>query len=151
MNDYEVGYGKPPKETRFNPGKSGNPKGRPRRTPSPFAEIINAVFEFPIEYRENGRTRKASKREVTLAILVQKAMNGDVKAAEIVLQKRAHALKRAGGITNRLVIRDWLPDHPGQTADEKNRALSAPFGLSTVVAKIADPDFSLPPAPPAGT
>lgn len=28
--DYEVGYGKPPKDTRFKPGQSGNPQGRPR-------------------------------------------------------------------------------------------------------------------------
>ena len=28
--DYEVGYGKPPKHSRFKPGQSGNPKGRPR-------------------------------------------------------------------------------------------------------------------------
>lgn len=28
--DYNVGYGKPPKETRFKPGKSGNPRGRPK-------------------------------------------------------------------------------------------------------------------------
>jgi hypothetical protein len=27
---YEVGYGKPPVETRFKPGQSGNPSGRPR-------------------------------------------------------------------------------------------------------------------------
>ena len=27
---YEVGYGKPPKETRFKPGQSGNPGGRPK-------------------------------------------------------------------------------------------------------------------------
>jgi hypothetical protein len=28
--DYEVGYGKPPVETRFAAGRSGNPRGRPR-------------------------------------------------------------------------------------------------------------------------
>lgn len=27
---YDFGYGKPPKETRFKPGQSGNPKGRPK-------------------------------------------------------------------------------------------------------------------------
>jgi hypothetical protein len=27
---YEVGYASPPKETRFKPGQSGNPRGRPR-------------------------------------------------------------------------------------------------------------------------
>lgn len=28
--DYEVGYGKPPVATRFQPGQSGNPRGRPK-------------------------------------------------------------------------------------------------------------------------
>ncbi len=28
--EYEVGYSKPPKATRFKPGQSGNPRGRPR-------------------------------------------------------------------------------------------------------------------------
>ena len=27
---YTVGYGKPPKHTRFPKGRSGNPKGRPK-------------------------------------------------------------------------------------------------------------------------
>lgn len=27
---YEIGYGKPPAETRFKPGESGNPRGRPK-------------------------------------------------------------------------------------------------------------------------
>ena len=30
IEGYEVGYGKPPKATRFKPERSGNPKGRPR-------------------------------------------------------------------------------------------------------------------------
>ena len=29
-NSYEVGYAKPPAETRFKPGQSGNPRGRPK-------------------------------------------------------------------------------------------------------------------------
>src|SRR5439155_2145375 len=28
--DYEVGYGRPPKPSRFQKGRSGNPRGRPR-------------------------------------------------------------------------------------------------------------------------
>ena len=28
--DYDVGYARPPKATQFAPGKSGNPKGRPK-------------------------------------------------------------------------------------------------------------------------
>ena len=29
--EYEVGYRRPPKTTRFKPGQSGNPKGRPAK------------------------------------------------------------------------------------------------------------------------
>jgi len=29
-SDYEIGRGKPPMHTRFKPGQSGNPKGRPK-------------------------------------------------------------------------------------------------------------------------
>lgn len=30
---YDVGYGKPPASSRFRKGVSGNPKGRPRKSP----------------------------------------------------------------------------------------------------------------------
>jgi hypothetical protein len=31
QSTYDVGYGKPPADTSFKPGQSGNPKGRPKR------------------------------------------------------------------------------------------------------------------------
>ena len=30
--DYEVGYRRPPRHSRFKPGQSGNPRGRPNRS-----------------------------------------------------------------------------------------------------------------------
>jgi hypothetical protein len=39
-NSYEVGYGKPPKDTQFKKGSSGNPKGRPRKTLDFHLELL---------------------------------------------------------------------------------------------------------------
>lgn len=43
--DYEVGYGRPPAETQFKPGQSGNPKGRPKGSHRPIQTPFNAPFE----------------------------------------------------------------------------------------------------------
>jgi Family of unknown function (DUF5681) len=42
--DYEVGYGRTPKHTRFKPGQSGNPKGRKRKPPSLLPDL-KRVFD----------------------------------------------------------------------------------------------------------
>ena len=34
-SDYEVGYGKPPKDGQFKKGVSGNPSGRPKSQQTP--------------------------------------------------------------------------------------------------------------------
>lgn len=123
MDEYEVGYGRPPKATRFKPGTSGNPKGRPKRDHSSLGEIVHTILSEPVKYRENGRTRTASRREVALMMLVRRAIKGDVSAADILLKKRAHAQRESGADSHTLLIQDWLPDHPGQTAEDKNREL----------------------------
>ena len=37
---YEVGYGKPPTGSRFKPGQSGNPKGRPKGSGKPKPDEV---------------------------------------------------------------------------------------------------------------
>ena len=66
MADYEVGYGKPPKSRRFQPGVSGNPKGRPKRKPLALAETIEKVLNAKIEYRERGQQGSQARRNSAL-------------------------------------------------------------------------------------
>ena len=51
-----VGYRRPPKETRFKPGQSGNPKGRPRGTRKK-AKLGNleAAFTDPVTIKCRGK------------------------------------------------------------------------------------------------
>jgi hypothetical protein len=125
MSDYEVGYGKPPKHSRFKKGVSANPKGRPKRKPLAAGDIVNSVLNAPAEYRERGQTKKAIRRELTLRNYVRLALKGDVNAAEILLRLRAHAQRFGDAGNNRVEVHDWLPDHPGQTGEQKTREFAA--------------------------
>ncbi len=40
-SDYEVGFKKPPKESRFQPNQSGNPSGRPKKR-----KKVKSAFEI---------------------------------------------------------------------------------------------------------
>jgi Family of unknown function (DUF5681) len=119
MSSYDVGYGKPPEKSGFKPGVSGNPKGRPKRAPSPLAEIVQTALEAPMNYRDKDITKVVTRHEVVLKLLVERAVMGDVAAAELVLKVRAHAQRYGETGIDRLLISDWLPDYPGQTAAQK--------------------------------
>jgi hypothetical protein len=74
-----VGYRKPPRNTRFKPGKSSNPKGRLKGAKS-FATVIAQELDDRVSVTENGRRKKISKRQVIIKRVVNKAAEGDLKA-----------------------------------------------------------------------
>ena len=125
MASYEVGYGKPPLSGRFRAGVSGNPKGRPKRKPTPLAERIKTVLNAPIEYREKGRTKIATYRELSLKVLVDRAISGDLGAAELVLKIRAGAERYGDPGVDPILVENWIADYPDQTADQKTADFAA--------------------------
>jgi len=125
MTNYVVGYGKPPKASRFKTGVSGNPKGRPKREAAVLAEIIGAALSAPMQYHEQGRSKTTTRHELSLRVLVERAVNGDLKAAEFLLVVRSHAQRHGEVGVDRLRISDWLPDYPGQTAEQKTSDFTA--------------------------
>lgn len=78
-DDYEVGYAKPPKSTRFKKGQSGNPKGRPKGATGVKASLKRELAS-QITIRERGRETKLSKAEVLAKSLTTDALKGDAKA-----------------------------------------------------------------------
>jgi hypothetical protein len=122
MTKFDVGRGRPPKHSRFKPGTSGNPRGRPKRKPSALGEIANDVFNTSIRYPDDGRLKKATRREVSLKTLVNHALSGNIAAAEMLLKLRSRAQAGEVGV-QRIMVDNWLPDRPGQTGDQKSRKL----------------------------
>lgn len=81
----EVGYGKPPKRTRFRPGQSGNPKGRPKGRKNLRTDVL-AMLHTPVQIREGGRMRSVTTQRAALLRVREMALNGDLKALRIILQ-----------------------------------------------------------------
>jgi hypothetical protein len=80
-DEYEVGYGKPPKRTRFKKGQSGNPNGRPKGRKS-IPSIIEEVFREKVKVKaKDGSHYYISKLEAVLTQLTNQAAGGDTKAA----------------------------------------------------------------------
>src|SRR5690349_25164355 len=73
---YRVGYKKPPQATRFKPGQSGNPRGRPKRSKNLVSAIQKEMNER-ISITENGRKKRISKRDAIAKQYVNKSIAGD--------------------------------------------------------------------------
>lgn len=80
----KIGYGKPPAKTRFKPGQSGNPNGRPKGSVNLKTDLRSELSE-KIRIREGERSLKVSKQRAMLKALVAKALKGDARAANVVL------------------------------------------------------------------
>lgn len=72
---YRVGYRRPPTETRFKSGISGNPKGRPKKTLS-FSEVTEQVLNRTVEMRIGDRILRLSNREALVLSGVRQALAG---------------------------------------------------------------------------
>ena len=60
-SDFPVGYKKPPLETRFKPGQSGNPSGRPKKNAITLAEAITRELNTSVTVTEGGKSKKMTK------------------------------------------------------------------------------------------
>ena|ERR1700737_3808701 len=91
QDDYEVGYGKPPKDTRFQKGVSGNPKGRPKKSLNFDDELIRESNSL-MTINENGQRRRISKLQGMVKQLTNKAVSGNIPTIRtcVALLQQAH-------------------------------------------------------------
>jgi Family of unknown function (DUF5681) len=84
--DYVVGYGKPPKESQFKKGVSGNPAGRPKGSKNKnFYSLVDTVCAQEVSLTKNGKSSKVSLIEASLHQLGVAALKGDRHAMKLLL------------------------------------------------------------------
>lgn len=66
--DRRVGYRRPPKQTRFKPGRSANPRGRPKGSRG-LAKILREIAFEKHWVIEDGRRRERTNLELVLLSL----------------------------------------------------------------------------------
>ena len=99
MNDkkssdsYEVGYGRPPKNTRFQKGLSGNPKGRPKKALDYGQELLRQS-RATVTINENGSRHCISKHELVIKQLIHKAISGNIPATRTYLDRHQIASEK---------------------------------------------------------
>lgn len=81
---YDVGYGKPPKKSRFQKGQSGNPRGRPKGSLNVAAALERELNQL-VTIKENGITRHITKFQAAIKQITNKAASGDTKAIQFLI------------------------------------------------------------------
>jgi hypothetical protein len=113
---YEVGYGRPPKATQFQPGRSGNPKGRPKQHRNIATELQDALSER-IRVAENGKSRSMTKSRALVVTTLNRSLKGDSRAMASLL-----TLMRQTGL-----IAETPPLVEDQPRSEVDQAILADF------------------------
>jgi Family of unknown function (DUF5681) len=83
--DYEVGYGRPPQETRFVKGQSGNRRGRPKGSQN-LDTIVAKISRQRVNVTGKRGTRSVARIEATVELLSNQALSGKLQAMREYLQ-----------------------------------------------------------------
>jgi len=106
-NNFEIGYGRPPRHSRFVPGQSGNPRGRQKGVRN-LANDVKRTLEVPVRLTDQGKTKRVSTQEAVLLRLREKALKGDARAIDrlVELARAYNVAEAASGTDQAMSLED---------------------------------------------
>jgi hypothetical protein len=113
---YKVGKGRPPQWTRWEPGQSGNPKGRPKGAKN-LMTIFNDALNQTFEIQDRGKTQKITAREGIVRTVVLSALKGNIKATALVFAKEPEIAQNA--VRLKMITSDMTPQEAQNTYMEQ--------------------------------
>jgi hypothetical protein len=130
---FGTGYKRPPENTRFKKGQSGNPKGRPKRAAidgwsKRARDLILDEAERPITIREGEETRQMTAVEVVLRAATKSAASGNAYAQKHVIERfaRADQERRAEIEASNDIWRQYVAWHRDAIAQAERNGESPP-------------------------
>lgn len=110
---YPIGYKRPPAHSRFKPGVSGNPSGRPKDSKN-FKTLLNEILNEQISLQVGSNSRKVSKREAITRRLIIGALKGDSRDLQALfrLAEQTGEFEDARSSENLEVVMRWMSDAP---------------------------------------
>jgi hypothetical protein len=94
IEDYKVGYRKPPKRSQFQPGVSGNPSGRPKIASDLHSELLREL-KSGLVIHENGKRKVIKKSQGLIKQLTNRGLSGNIPVLRETLAQWWEALERA--------------------------------------------------------
>ena len=117
--EQKVGYKNPPKQSRFKPGQSGNPSGRPKRKLLP-PEAFFAELDKPILVKEGGKKRRMTREQALLMKTYSDAMAGDPSSRRFmysVIERRSASAATTAPVDlsadDEAILQAFLAQHRG--------------------------------------
>lgn len=122
----DTGYKRPPVASRWKKGQSGNPSGRKKGTLNLKTDLLAELAEV-IQINEGGTARKITKQRALLKSLAARGIQGDGRAANLILSLIARLLEPEQqpdpsinvSAEDEALLRAYFQQHQKTTGDSK--------------------------------